>query len=128
MPSGFSGSQYWSPNQFTGPGGYDWGNTDLGLILLEQSPETAFYRYGRQMGIPDDNSGFARWFANQFQDFAKGYSAYTVSDPINANIRDYTSGLGGYDDWMQRYQMTDQRVRGEDPSSRGAGAARWIGR
>lgn len=123
-----AGFNFWSPGQFAGPGGYDWGGTDLGLILQEQSPDVAYYRRGRELGIPDDNSAFSRWFQQQYGDYLKGYGAYTVSDPINANIRDYTAGIGGYDDFKRKFQMNDQRVRGEDPSSRGGGAARWINR
>ena len=128
MPMGIGGSPYWSPGQTNYTGGYDWGDTGLGRQMLEQNQDVAYYRYGRELGIDDDNSGFSRWFAQQFPAWAKGYGAYSISDPLQANIPDYNAGLGNYGDWLNRYQAQDARLRGEDPSSRGAGPSRWIPR
>lgn len=118
---------YWNP-EMSSPNGYDYGGTDWGQMMLEQSPQTFYYRMGAQMGIPDDNSAFSRWFNQQYGQFLQGYNAYTVSDPINANLEDYSKTLGGYDDWHQRFMDLAPQVRGEDPGSRGAGPVRWIGR
>lgn len=119
-----TGSRYWDPNQYLD----DWGNTPLGLILMEQSPDVAFYRYGRTLGVPDDQSAFARWFRQQFPQFALGYGAFTVSQPLTANIRDYTASLGDYASWLRQFQAQDARLRGEDPASRGGGPVRWVDR
>ncbi len=128
MALGLGGSPYWEPGRYTGPGGIDYGTTPWGGQILEQNPDVAYYRYGREMGVPDDNSAFGQWFRRQFPQFNLGYGAYTVSNPLEANIVDYTKSLGGYGDWMRQYQAQDPRLRGEDPSARGAGPARWIGR
>lgn len=120
-------SPYWNPQQsVTGP--YDYGTTQWGKSMLEQSPETAIYRYGRAMGIPDDQSDFSRWFKQRYQDVLGGYKAYTVSNPYDANITSYLNTLGGVQDWQRRYAMQAPSMRGINPAAAGAGPARWIGR
>lgn len=106
----------------------DMGNSDWGKAMLEQSPNTAYYRRGQQLGIPDDNTGFGRWFKNQFPNMQLGYQAYTVSNPLTANITDYTNSLGGFAEWYKKYKRESPQVRGEDAASRGGGPARWVGR
>lgn len=120
MPLGLGGSPYWTPGQAN-----DYGNTPWGNAMLEQNPSTAIYRYGRTMGVPDDNSGFARWFGQQAPRINTGYNAYTVSNPLTANIQDYLGTLGGYDDWMRRYLAEAPQLRGESRSRAGAGPMRW---
>ena len=125
---GFSSSYNWwnttgrvSPN----PGG----TLSTSNQILEQSPETAFYRWTRNMGVQDDNSGFSKWMRQQFPNYQLGYQAHTVDNPLSANIVDYTNSLSGnYDDWMRRYMMQSPQQRGLDPGARGGGPARWIGR
>jgi hypothetical protein len=128
MPLGLGGSPYWSPGQFTGPGGYDYGGTPWGGQMLEASPETAYYRYGRGLGVADDGSAFSRWFRQQYPQAQLGYQAYTVSDPLNANIQGYLGTLGGFDDWLRRFRAQAPQLRGLDPASRGGNPVRWIGR
>lgn len=125
MGVGLGGNNfYWNPSAPETQGsGSDWGRS-----ILEAAPQAAYYRYGQEIGIPDDQSGFARWFRQQFPQFQTGYQAYTASRPETANITDYSRSLGGYDAWMRQYQQLAPQLRGEDPGSRGAGPVRWVGR
>lgn len=126
MPLGLGGNTnfYYTPQ----PPATSGGNTQLGQLMLEQNPATAYYRYGAQIGVPDNNSGFSRWFRQQFPNFQLGYNAFTVDNPFTANIQDYANSLGGYDAWMRQYRALAPQLRGEDWSSRGAGPSRWIAR
>lgn len=126
MPLGLGGnpSFYYTPP----PPNLDFANSDWGLGMMEDDPSAAFYRYGQTIGIPDDQSGFGRWFRQQFPQFNTGYHAYTISNPVTADIRSYAESLGGYDQWMRQYNKLAPQMRGEDPASRGAGPVRWIGR
>lgn len=123
MGVGLGGSFYWQPGGSSDMGGSPWGQS-----MLEQNTPTAFYRYGVQNGIPDDNSSFSRWFKQQFPSVQTGYNAYTISNPLSANITDYLNSLGGFDEWYRRYMKEAPQVRGLDPSSRGGGPVRWVGR
>jgi hypothetical protein len=124
VDSGFGASPYFTPQ--ASPFGA--GSSPLSNILWEQNPDVAYYSWGRSLGIPDDNSGFSRWFASQLPKFGLGYGAYTAQNPITANIVDYANSLGGFGDWQNQFLAQDPRIRGEDPSSRGGGPARWVGR
>lgn len=123
---GTPNSYYWNPQGYRP--GTDGGQTPLGGIMSEQDPQTAFYRYGQQMGVPDDQSAFGRWFASQYPKFATGYAATTVSDPFHANVQGYANSLGNYNDWQARFAALAPQVRGLDPSSRGGGSSRWVSR
>jgi hypothetical protein len=123
MPMGLGGSPYWNPT-----GAFGQNVAPIGQHLWEQNPDIAYYSWGRSLGVPDDNSAFGRWFAQQFPQFQKGYGAFTAENPLTANITDYANSLGGFDDWNRRFMAQDPRLRGEEPSSRGAGPSRWIGR
>lgn len=128
QPNPASQSYYWNPHSFAP--GTDGGYAPLGHLMLEQNPDTAFYRYGQQIGIPDPStqSAFGRWFAQQFGNFKQGYDAYTVSNPFNSNIQDYANSLGGYSDWLHRFNQLAPQLRGLDAANRGGGPARWVGR
>src|SRR5688572_966179 len=123
MPMGLGGSPWWQPGMDSQYGG---NQTDWGRSMLEQSPQTAWYRFGREMGVPDDQSGFSRWFAQQYPQYQQGYNAYTVSNPLTANIVDYTNSLGGYDQWYRQYMNNAPQIRGLQPASRGGGPTRWV--
>ena len=127
MPAG-SGyvSPYWNSGQFLGPGGIDYGTTPWGNQIIEDNPNVGYYRYGRQMGVPDDGSAFGRWFAQQYPQFNLGYGAYVASNPVDASLQGYTAQLGGYQDWLRRFNAQAPQLRGLDPSARGGGPARWI--
>jgi hypothetical protein len=120
-------TNYWSPGAWNSPQGYDWGNTQYGEITKEQNPDTAYYRYGRELGVQDDNSAFSRWFSQQFPQVQQGYNAATISNPYLL-IDPYMQSLGGYQDWYQKYMALAPQLRGEDQSSRGAAPVRWIAR
>lgn len=128
-----TGFNYWSPGQFAGPGGYDWGGSHLGgqtqygEITKEQNLPAAYYRYGRELGVPDDGSAYSRWFRQQFPDVVLGYNAATISDPF-LTIDPYLQQQGGYDEWLRRFLNQAPQLRGEDPSRRGAPPVRWIAR
>jgi len=116
-------SPYWNNNYPN-----DMGNSPLGQTLAEQDPQTFYYRYGRSIGVPDDQSAFGRWFAQQYGNFKQGYDAYTFSDPFNASIGNYAAGLGNYNDWLARFNQLAPQLRGLDAASRGGGPARWVAR
>jgi hypothetical protein len=119
------GSPWWSPTPQTGS--YtDTNLPDWSKIMLEQSPQTGWYRYGRELGVGDDNSAFSQWFKKQYPQFQQGYDAYSVSNPMTANITDYANSLGGMDQWMRQFQSMDPRLKGESPGDRGGGPSRWI--
>lgn len=123
MPLGVGGSPWWTPGSDSPYGG---NQTAWGRSMLESSPQTAWYRFGRTMGVPDDGSAFSRWFSSQYPQFQQGYNAYTVSDPLNANIVDYLNSLGGYQDWYRQFQAQAPQLRGLNPGSRGGGPVRWV--
>jgi hypothetical protein len=124
MPLGIGGSPYYTPGGTpfgTGPG-----SAPVARSIWEQAPDVGYYAYGRSLGVPDDNSAFSQWFSKQFPQFQRGYGAYTAEHPFSANIVDYANSIGGYDDWLRRFNAQDPRLRGLDPSGRGAGPSRWI--
>ncbi len=127
MPTNSATSPYWSVGQWAGPGGYDWGSTQYGQMTKEQAPQAAYYRYGVEQGIPDDNSAFSQWFKQQYPQAAMGYQAATISDPY-LTIDPYLQSLGGYNDWLNRFMALAPQLRGEDQSRAGAGTVRFIGR
>ncbi len=127
MPLGIGGSNYWSPGSSV-TGAYDWGNTPWGSSIMEQNKDVAFYRYGREIGVPDDQSGFSRWFRQRYPEVNTGFGAYTVSNPLTANIVDYLHSLGGMSDWQRKYRELAPQLRGENPSGFGAGPTRWVNR
>lgn len=120
FPSPFFTPSYGSPLDPIG-----W--SPIGRMLQEQEPDIAFYRYGRLIGVPDDQSAFARWFRAQFPLVQLGYGATTIEDPF-ANLPDYLGRLGVMEDWLRRFMLQTPRQRGIDPVSRGAGWARWLPR
>lgn len=124
MGVGLGGSFYWQP----GNPATDMGSSPWGQSMLEQSPSTAFYRYGVGIGVPDNQSAFSRWFKQQYPSVQTGYQAYTVSNPLTANITDYLNSLGGFNDWYRQFQSLAPQLRGEDAGSRGGGPVRWVGR
>jgi hypothetical protein len=124
MGVGLGGSPYYTPQY--NPFGYN--SSPLTQQIWEQNPDVAYYSYGRTLGIPDDNSAFSRWFAQQQPKFTLGYGAYSAENPFTANIVDYTNSLGGFDAFLHQFNALDPRLTGQDPSSRGAGPSRWIGR
>jgi hypothetical protein len=118
---------YWNPNMGS-QDGFDYGGTQWGQLMLEQDPQTFYYRMGAAMGVPDNQSAFAKWFKSQFPQFQQGYNAYTVSDPLHANLSDYAASLGGPETFLRQFQDMAPQLRGEDPGSRGGGPSRWVGR
>lgn len=122
MPLGINGSPYFNPAY--NPFGAN--SSPIGRQIWEQAPDVGYYSYGRSLGVPDDTSAFSQWFSKQFPKFQQGYGAYTAENPLTANLPDYANSLGGYDDWYRRFTQQDPRLRGIDPSGRGAGSARWV--
>lgn len=122
MGVGLGGSPYYTPP----PGSFGQGITPVGNTIWEQNLPTAYYSYGRSLGVPDDQSAFSRWFANQYGRFQQGYGAYTAQQPLTANVIDYARGLGDYGSWMRQFMNQDPRLRGLDPGARGGGPARWV--
>lgn len=119
---------YWSPNQWSDPNtGQSWSDTQYGDIMREQNLPVAYYRYGRELGIPDDGSAFSRWFSQQFPQVNTGYAAATIDNPY-LMVQPYLNSLGGYDNWYRQFMNMAPQLRGEDPSGRGAGPVRWIPR
>lgn len=116
---------YFVPSPGGSPDPIGW--SPLGRIIQEQQPEVAFYRYGRLIGVPDDQSAFGRWFRAQFPFVQLGYGATTIENPF-ITLPDYLAGLGGLAEWLARFTQLTPRQRGIDPVSRGAGWARWIPR
>ena len=129
MPLGANGQQfgyqspYWSPGQYVPPG-TNYANTQWGQGMLEASPETAIYRYMRGLGYSDDQSPFARWLKERYGDIMQGYKAYTVDNPLNANIQGYLNSLGS--DWQRQFGMQAPSARGIDMAAWGSGPSRWI--
>jgi hypothetical protein len=123
-PYGYS--PWYQPNPSYGSGYTDTGLAPVGKSILEQAPDTGWYRYGRQLGVGDDNSAFSQWFKKQYPSFQQGYQSYTTDNPLTANITDYTNSLGGIDQWLRQFHMMDPRLRGLSPGERGGGPARWL--
>src|SRR4051812_31301705 len=97
--SGTNQSQFYNPSWFGGSGDPYRNATPVGQTIFEQSIPTAFYAYKSAMGVPDDNSAWSRWVNQQLQNYTLGYNSYSAANPITANLGDYNSGLGSYDDW-----------------------------
>lgn len=118
---------YWQPGS-TAPNGTDYGQTPIGDNLAESSPEAAYMRYGQNMGVGGGNSDFDRWFRDQYGPALTGYRQQLITDPMNTRLQSYLSGLGGYQDWYNRYlAQTTARQRGEDYSTY-APQTRWVPR
>lgn len=98
-----------------------WGNT-----LLELNPDAAFTRQGSLLGLPGDDSPFARWFRTQFQRTQTGYGAAAATNPL-LTYRNYLGGLGSFADWQRRFMALTPQQRGEQQTAF-APAARWINR
>ncbi len=98
-----------------------WGN-----VILEQNPDAAFTRFGAQIGLPGDESPFARWFRQQFGRTQTGYGAAAATNPL-LMYRDYLGGLGSFADWQRRFMALTPQQRGEQQTAF-APAARWINR
>lgn len=110
-------SAFYNPGQFAAPDG-NWYNTPYGTLMRQQNLPQAFYAYGRQQGIPDDQSGFSRWFNQQYPNFNAGFAAATMENPY-ITIDEYTPTLGGYDDWKRRFNQMAPQLRGENHSNYG---------
>lgn len=117
-------SSFYNPGQYA-PSEGSWYNTPYGTMVRQQNMPQAWYAYGRQQGIPDDNSGFARWFQQQYPTFNSGFAAATMENPY-ITIDEYTPTLGGYADWMRRFNQMAPQLRGENPSNYG-NVTRWLG-
>lgn len=124
MPLGLGGSPWWTPGQAQQQP-EDFGDTPWSRGIREQEPQSAWYRYGRQMGVPDDDSAFSKWFGNQYPNYRQGYAAWTQSNPFG-NIDEYTNTLGGFDKWYEEFSRKAPQLRGLDPGSRGGGPTRWV--
>ena len=120
---------WWSPNQYSGPGGYDWGSTPYGQTASEQAPEAAWLRYGSSIGAGGSESSFDRWFRQQFGNAMTGYQAATISNPL-LDIQTYFSpqNFGNLDYWTNLFQQqTTPGQRGES-FAQYAAPVRWIPR
>jgi hypothetical protein len=130
MPFGLGGdtayvSPYWNPQAFDFPTA---GNSQWQNAMLEKSPETAYYRYMRQLGAPiEQETPFGKYLQNQYGNYLTGYNAYTVSHPLDATISRYTSTLPDYSHWERAFNALAPQQRGVSYSNAGAGPARWIG-
>jgi len=118
---------YWYEGKYTDPTGQDWGDTQYGDMTREQAPQAAYYRYGVNLGIPDDNSAYSQWFKQQYPDVYTGYQAATISNPYLL-INDYLNSLGGQSDWLRRFMDLAPQLRGENQARAGAGTVRFINR
>jgi hypothetical protein len=133
MPVGIGGnygyqSPFWNPGAYRPPSGFDYSGTDWGLGMLEKSPQTAVYRYFRNLGAPvDAETPFAKWLQGQYGNILSGYQAATVDNPMTMNIRSYLGTLPDMSEWQRRYQMQAPAVRGLNYGAYGAGPARWVG-
>ena len=129
MPLGQDGnfgyvSPYWNPSQFP----TDYGGTPWGQSILEKSPQTAFYRYMRQLGAPiEQETPFSKFLQQQYGNFLTGYGAYTVSDPMHATIGGYMQTLPQLSGWERLFNQMAPSQRGVNYAGYGAGPARWVG-
>lgn len=122
-----SSNPWWTPNKYTGPGGYDWGTTPYGQQAAEQAPQAAWLRYGAGIGAGGGETAFDRWFRQQFGNAMTGYEAATISNPM-LDINTYFGGLGNMDYWQRLFQSrTSPQERGESFGNFGA-PVRWIPR
>lgn len=104
------------------PGGI--ANTQYGLDIREADLGSTWYGYLRGLGIPDNNSGFARWMASQSPNFKQGYTNAST-ETLNLDVDKYMSTLGGYADWYQRFKNEAPSLRGETPQAYG-NQSRWM--
>ena len=118
---------WWSPGRYTGPGGYDWGQTPYGEMASEKAPEAAWLRYGSTLGLGGGESAMDRWFRQQFGNAMTGYQAATISNPM-LDINTYFSGLGDIGKWLQMFaSRTTPQQRGESFGNNAA-PVRWVTR
>lgn len=118
---------WWTPGQYTGPGGYDWGQTPYGQSASEAAPEAAWLRYGAGIGAGGGETAFDKWFRQQFGNAMTGYQAATISDPL-LDINTYFGNLGNMAYWQNLFQSrTTPDQRGENAANYAA-PVRWIPR
>lgn len=133
-PSGPGGYDYYDPNSTYGQTKYGnqyaqnaFTNTGAGYWYMNQNDDAAWTRYAAPFMSGSGEGNFDRWLQSQ-----KGrvYDAFQAALATNPNLNfygEFLPGLGGYDEWMQRYQALSPEQRGEN-AARYAGSARWIPR
>ena len=104
------------------PGGTQ--TSQYGLDIREGDWNSAWYGHLRNMGVPDDNSGFARWLAGKTDSFRRGYTSAST-ETLNLDIDKYMSTLGNYGDWYKRFKSEAPVIRGEQPQQYG-NQSRWL--
>ena len=125
--SNATANPWWQPGQWTGPGGYDWGNTPYGTEAAEAAPAAAWMRYGSQMGAGGGESAFDQWFRQQLGNAMTGFEAATISNPL-LDINTYFRSLGDLGQWLQMFNTrTTSQQRGEQFGNYAA-PVRWIPR
>lgn len=119
-------SAFYNPGQYApfDANGQNWYYTPYGTQSRELNLQNAWYAYNRQNGIPDDNSAFAQWMSQQFPNYRMGYGAATMETP-DLNIDQYNTGLGGYEDWLRRFNDMAPQMRGRNDSNYG-NVTRWL--
>ena len=119
-------SPFYNPGQYVEQGSQNWFSTPYGTEFREQNPQSAWYAYGRSLGVPDNQSAFSRWFNQQYPVFQQGYAAASQENPY-INIDQYLNSLGGLQNWQRQFNAMAPSMRGENPSLYG-GVTRVLSR
>lgn len=118
---------FYNFNQFQQDTGYDWTQTEpIGGAggYLENNPQAAWTRYLQgNYGIGlTDNSPYATFVRNQFQNAQRGFEAALAEDPTLIFQR-YLSNINP--NFQQMFASLNPAQRGEN-IPRYAGPVRWI--
>ncbi len=124
VPSSYT-SAFYNPGQYADPTYGNYYNTPLSNQLREQNMSAAWYAYGRQLGIPDDQSAYGRWFNQQQPLYNAGFASASMENPY-LRLSDYNASLGNYNDWSSRFKAMAPQLRGENPGQYG-NVTRWLG-
>jgi hypothetical protein len=123
IPSAYT-SGFYNPGQYAAPD-QNWYNTPMGNQQREQNMTAAWYAYGRQLGVPDDQSAYGRWFNQQQPLYNAGFASASMENPY-LRLDDYNATLGNYQDWSSRFNAMAPQLRGENPGNYG-NVTRWLG-
>lgn len=118
-------SPFYNPGQYVDPNYGNYYYTPMGTQQREQNMPAAWYAYGRNLGIPDNNSAYGRWFNQQQPLYAAGFASASMENPY-MRIDDYNASLGNYQDWQSRFNAMAPQTRGENPGNYG-NVTRWLG-
>lgn len=123
VPSAYNNyiSPFYNRGQYVAPD-QDWYNTPISNQQREQNMNAAWYSFGRRIGVPDDQSAYARWFNQQAPLYSSGFAAASTENPY-MRLSDYDATLGNYNDWSSRFNAMAPQLRGEQPGN----VTRWLG-